>query len=304
MLIDIHTHAARHRSLVPKSVGFRPLAGELVGMLDAHSIDMAIVLSVVSPERRTFYNTPEDILAVCHEYPDRLVPFCCVDPRWVSNTPESDFRHVFEAYIAAGFKGVGEYIANLPFDDPHNMNVFRQVEEAGLPLTFHIGPTRRGCYGCFDELGLPRLEKVLKAFPKLKLLGHSQPFWSNISRTVTEETWGGYPEGPVEPGRLVDLFREYPNLYGDLSAGSGLNAIRRDPEFGYGFMEEFQDRLLFGTDICYLGQELPIVEYFGKLDAEGLIPKDALEKISWRNAAGLLKLDVKPRAPGEECVTG
>ena len=44
--------------------------------------------------------------------------------------------------------------------------------------------------------------------------------------------------------------RRYPNLYGDLSAGSGFGAISRDPEFGYAFLEEFQDRLYFALDLC------------------------------------------------------
>ena len=69
----------------------------------------------------------------------------------------------------------------LYFDDPLNMNFFGQVEEAGLPLTFHVAPRSGGCYGCIDEVGLPRLEIVLKTFPKLIFLAHSQPFWAEIS---------------------------------------------------------------------------------------------------------------------------
>jgi len=203
---------------------------------------------------------------------------------------------LLETYKKAGFKGVGEYMANLPFDDPYNMNVFRQVGEIGLPLLFHIGPSRGGCYGCYDDLGLPRLETVLKECPDLTLIGHSQPFWAEISSDVTEETRGGYPEGPVTPGRVVELMREYPNLYGDLSAGSGHNAITRDPEFGYQFMDEFQDRLFFGTDICAVGQKLPIVETFRKLAEEEPISKEALEKISWKNANRVLRLGLEEPA--------
>lgn len=61
----------------------------------------------------------------------------------------------------------------------------------------------------------------------------------------------GYPGGPVIPGRrVVELMRRYPNLLGDLSAGSGLNALRRDREFGISFLNEFQDKLYFGHDFC------------------------------------------------------
>ncbi|MFO7973232.1 MAG: amidohydrolase family protein, partial [Candidatus Hydrogenedentota bacterium] len=93
--------------------------------------------------------------------------------------------------------------------------------------------------------------------------------------------------------RLLELLRKYPNLLGDLSAGSGFGAISRDPEFGYGFMEEFQDRLFFGTDIANTPQELPIVPYFEKLKKELLISEEAYEKITWKNASRLLGLGLE-----------
>jgi len=62
-------------------------------------------------------------------------------------------------------------------------------------------------------------------------------------------------------GRLFNLFRTYPNLYADLSAGSAFTALTRDfsqlesdpfsPDSGASsepFLLEFQDRLLFGRD--------------------------------------------------------
>ena len=84
--------------------------------------------------------------------------------------------------------------------------------------------------------------------------------------------------------------RLYPNLHGDLSAGSGFNAITRDAEFGFRFMEEFQDRLYFGTDIANVPQELPIVEFFKRIKEQNFISQEAFEKISWANAAKLLGL--------------
>ena len=291
MLIDIHTHPALLRPLLWRGDLKRPTAEETVEMMDAHGIDMAVALAGASPETRTFFTTPDEVLTICARYPKRLIPFMNVDPRMVGNSPDSDFGPLLRVYKDAGAKGVGEYYPNMPFDDPMNMNVFKHVEASGLPLTFHIAPRIGGCYGLYDDLGLPRLETVLKTFPDLKLLGHSQPFWAEIS-DLTEETRNTYPKGPVTPGRLVELMRRYPNLYGDLSAGSGFNAISRDPEFGYAFLEEFQDRLLFGTDIAYLGQELPIVPWFRKLADEELVSEEALAKIRWRNADRVLGLGI------------
>lgn len=295
MLIDMHVHTARlvGRALSRPNGSRYPRPEQLLQMMDDAGIDRAVVMSTISPECRYCFVTPEEVLGICADYPDRLIPFTNFDPRMLTNGSESCFAEHLAHYKEAGCRGIGEYFPNLPFDDPLNLNLFRQVEEAGLPLTFHIAPQVGGYYGCYDELGLPRLENVLRECPDLLLLGHSQPFWSEISADVCEENRNTYPSGPVEPGRLVELMREYPNLHGDLSAGSGHNAISRDLEFGCRFLEEFQDRLYFGTDIANVPQQLPIVEFFQRLQQQSLISETAREKITWRNASRLLGLGLE-----------
>lgn len=293
MLIDIHVHCAkkRHPKLTRPNGSHCPVPERLIAMMDGAGIDKAVVMAGVSPECRYTIVTPEEVLEICAMYPHRLIPCCNFDPRYLTNDTKADFTPLLEAYKELGCKCVGECMPNLPFDDPLCMNLFAHVEASGLPLTFHIAPQAGSFYGFVDDVGLPRLEKVLAAFPRLKFLGHSQPFWAEIGTNLVENGQRlPYPKGPVKPGRLVELFRTYPNLLGDLSAGSGFGAISRDPEFGYRFMEEFQDRLFFGTDIANDPQELPIVGYFAKLKAEQLISNEAYEKITWRNARDLLGL--------------
>jgi hypothetical protein len=41
---------------------------------------------------------------------------------------------------------------------------------------------------------------------------------------------------------------EFPNLYADMSANSGNNALSRDPDFSRGFIAKHQDKLIFGSD--------------------------------------------------------
>lgn len=294
MLVDIHVHCCkpRHPKLTRANGSHYPTPERLLAMMDEAGITKAVVMGGVSPECRYTLVPPEETLAVCAENPDRLIPFCAVDSRFLTNDARADFRPLLRAYKEMGCRGIGEYTANIAFDDPMNLSFFAQVGEVGLPLTFHVAPRAGGCYGCVDEPGLPRLERVLQGCPETTFLAHSQPFWAEISADVTEATRGGYPEGKVAPGRVVELMRKYPNLHGDLSAGSGFNAIRRDPEFGLRFLEEFQDRLYFGTDIANVPQDLPIVAYFRKLAGEGLLPAEVLEKITWRNADRLLGLAV------------
>ncbi len=291
MTIDIHCHTSRHPGITRPNGSRYPTPEELVSMLDEPGIDKTVILSTVSPERRFVLVTPEEVIETASQYPDRFIPFCNVDPRYFLNTPESDFLPALNHYKEAGCKGVGEYFPNIPLDHELNMSVFDAVEKVGLPLTFHLAPALGGYYGCYDELHLPRLERVLRAFPDLIFLGHSQVFWAEIGANCTDENRGSYPEGPVEPGRVVELMRAYPNLYGDLSAGSGYNAIHRDWEFGVSFLNEFSDRLLFGTDIANLPQETPIVGYLDELKRSGDISKEVYDRVMGRNAVSVLGLE-------------
>ena len=290
MLIDIHTHVTPTITVKRPDGSTYCTPKQLLAMLDEAGIDMAVLLPTISPEWGTRRVGPEEVLDIAAEYPDRFIPFCNLDPRMVNNTPAADFMPILEWYRNAGCKGVGEITANMPFDDPMVWNMLGQCAKAEMPVLFHIGPRLGGCYGLIDDLGLPRLEKTLAQFPDLTLIGHSQPFWSEISADVTNETRGGYPKGKVTPGRIVELLRKYPSLHCDLSAGSGHNAVSRDPEFGYAFMEEFQDRLLFGTDICYPNQDTPLPTYLRKAHDDGNISDTAFEKITWQNANKLLGL--------------
>ena len=290
MSIDIHTHVTLRKTVTRPDGTINTTAEELIAMLDEAGIDKAVLLPLISPEHMVQQMTTDDILDVTAMHPDRFIPFCNIDPRGITNSPAADFMPLLEYYKSMGCKGIGEVTANLPFDDPRVENMFGQVEKAGIPLLFHIGPRAGGCYGLIDDLNLPKLEGALQKFPNLVLIGHSQPFWSEISADNTDATRNGYPKGSVTPGRVPELLRKYPNMYGDMSAGSGFNAVSRDPEFGYGFMEEFQDKLLFGTDICRPGQELPLPGYLRKIHDDGKISDQAFDKITWKNANRLLRL--------------
>ena len=293
MFIDIHTHTSTCDGILRQNGSRYPTPEELIETMDANGIDKAVILSTVSTECRFVIVTPHEVMAIAQKYPDRFIPFCNLDPRMLQNNISSDFRPMLNYFKKSGYKGIGEYFPNIELDHPLNMNLFAQVEEVGgLPILFHLANTlnHNGQYGCYDDIGLPRLEKVIKAFPKLIFLAHSQVFWAEISNDITEENRHGYPKGKVTEGRVSELMRKYPNLHGDLSAGSGFNAISRDLDFGIKFMEEFQDRLYFGTDIANQHQDLPQIPFFNRLEGERLISKAAFEKIIWQNAVKLFNL--------------
>ena len=297
MFIDIHVHTATQPS-PPRpgsSEGFAT-PEELVEMYDEVGIETAVILPIVNPECSNLVQSVQEAIDIAARHPGRFVPFCNVDPRMVGNSPDSDLGYLMEYYRDRGCPRVGEVCANLNFDDPLVEYLFRQAERLDMLVTFHVATKKGGTYGLIDELNLPRFERMLQRFPQLKFLCHSQAFWSEISGDVTDETRGGYPKTPVTPGgRVVELMRRYPNMYGDLSAGSGHNAVSRDPEFGFQFLTEFQDRLCFGTDVCAPHNRDDVLVWLAAFLRESLaagkIGQEVFDKITRLNAARLLGLD-------------
>lgn len=53
----------------------------------------------------------------------------------------------------------------------------------------------------------------------------------------------------MKPGRTPYLLENYDNVYGDISAGSGYNALSRDLEFAKGFVKKLSRKLIYGTDL-------------------------------------------------------
>lgn len=96
-------------------------------------------------------------------------------------------------------------------------------DDLKLTVLFHCD-NRHGT----DASGLPGLEKVLTSFPDVNFLGHSPRFWALISGDLDAKGLGGYPKSPAVLGGALDcLFDARANLWGEVSATSGSNALSR-----------------------------------------------------------------------------
>jgi predicted TIM-barrel fold metal-dependent hydrolase len=288
--IDMHVHTIMRRGILRMGTNTTfATPEELSLMYERLGIEKGVILPEVNFECASHMQSNEDAIRIVEKYPDMFYWFCNIDPRMERNDIRMDLSRVIENYKALGAKGVGEVCANLYFDDPFMENLFYHCEKTEMPVLFHIGPQVGGCYGIVDDLGLPRLEKMLKKFPGLQFIGHSQPFWAEIGADATEANRNSYPTGKVVPGRLIELFELYPNLYGDMSAGSGFNAVARDPEFGYAFIEKYQDRLYFGTDICAPENDMQLSFWLDEAVQNKKISQTAYEKVCRGNALKLLE---------------
>jgi len=249
---DVHGHCARVHGFAPDGVLYECTVDELLRLYDRHGIERGVIMPELNPEASFRSQSNEEVLTICAEHPDRFVPFCNIDPRIAGLGASAPFEDLLRHYRDLGCRGVGELCCRLPFLDKRVQALFAAAEKVGLPVTFHMAPADRdGVYGLVDEPGLPQLEETLRRFPKLRVFGHSQPFWFELAQYPHGADRNAYPDGPVAAeGALVRLIRRYPNLYGDLSANSGARALSRDRPYAAKFLTEFQNRLMFGLDMC------------------------------------------------------
>ena len=283
-IIDAHNH--------PGWLGHN--VDRFIENMDAHGIDRAWLLSWEAPviEYDPVYHRVlladsagpvpfERCLWYKERAPDRFVLGYAPDPR----CPEAIDR--LEAAICLhGVRVYGELKLRMMYDNLDAVRMYRFCAEQGLPVVVHIDyeldqgtryPRPNWWYGG----GIEAFARALAACPQTAFVGHGPGFWAHVSADGQyKET--AYPKGRVVAGgRVPQLFRKHANLYADLSAESGRNALSRDPDFGVSFVDEFQDRLLFGRD-SYDGRLMELLESMGLSD-------EAMRKILSENAERLLR---------------
>jgi predicted TIM-barrel fold metal-dependent hydrolase len=156
----------------------------------------------------------------------------------VPDLPEA--RAELEKYLKLGAKGIGEQKFNVECDSEHIVRLAGLAREYRVPVLLHFQ------HGTYNK-GFERFHKMLERFPQVNFIGHAQTWWGNIDKEHKQEVL--YPTGRVTPGGLTDRYlRDYPNMFADMSAGSGLNALQRDEEHTREFLKRHQDKLLYGSD--------------------------------------------------------
>jgi len=284
MIIDAHNH--------PDWIGYD--VDKVLQNMAEHHIDKTWILSWECPkdEYAPSYNTSVPVygeagpipfsrcLAYKQKAPDKFVLGYAPDPR----RPEAidTLQATIEIY---GVRVYGELKLRMMFDNRDALRMYRFCGDHGLPVTVHIDyefdtgsnyPRPNYWYGG----GIEAFERAIKACPETVFLGHGPGFWAHISNDGQFDKVA-YPEGPIVPGgKLVEMMRQYPNLYCDLSAGSGRRALERDRKFSVDFLCEFADRLLYARDQFDNGHQ----ELLNSLD----LPADVLEKIYSGNALRLV----------------
>ncbi|MCK5844698.1 MAG: amidohydrolase family protein [Victivallales bacterium] len=290
MFIDIHVHTRGKVEITRAQNPAYSTPEQLLDRYEKLQIERAVLLPGISPECAYMPQSNEEILDICERH-TMFIPFCNIDPRAMSNSANADLTYLMKHYKGKGCKGIGEMTANLPVLHPKVQNFFKCAQEADMPVTIHMAPQLDELYGIQDDPGLPQLERTLQKFPKLKIFAHSQVFWAEIGRLDTVTDRYGYPHYPIsEEGTVPKLMRKHKHLYGDLSARSGCNALTRDENYAVKFLNEFQDKLMFGTDISAPSTPTPLVDFLLKLKESGRISETVFKKVAKKNAFRILEL--------------
>lgn len=126
---DAHTHLGDDED------GMSLRSDRLLAWFDRVDVAGGCVFPLHDPERAPSYRVPNDrVLAWAAEHPDRLVPFCRLDP---ADDPLPELDRCLER----GARGVKLHPRAQEFDFTHGglAGIFRRAHEANVPVLIHAG---------------------------------------------------------------------------------------------------------------------------------------------------------------------
>ena len=268
-IIDIHQHT--HYS------------GRSDDDLIGHQRKMGIYKTVLLPAGSKFGLEADawgndSVVALAQKFPREFMFFA-------NELPDiAETRQVIEKYLKLGAIGIGEQKFQVDVDSKYIQLIAEIARDYQVPVLLHF---QHGKY----NTGIERFHKILEKYPTVNFIGHAQTWWGNIDRNHDQSVM--YPKTKVTPGGITDrLLSDYPNIYGDLSAGSGLNALLRDEDHAVEFLKRHQDKLMYGSDCNDLlgeGEKCSGSQQIATL--RRLLPDEKIrQKIMYENASRVLKV--------------
>ena len=295
MIIDAHNHPDWHKH------DFK----SFIKNMDDNNIDKTWILSWETPPTEydpyynellcgTFMENPDKYpipfsrcIAYKEKAPDRFILGYAPDPRRLDGV--SALKSAMDMY---GVQVCGEVKLRMLYDNPDAIDYFEFCGDAGLPVTLHFdypdaskasNPYLREYFRRNWWYGgsIDNLERLLEACPKTNFLGHAPGFWCHISNDDLGLTQA-IPKGPViKGGKIEEFLQKYPNLYCDMSAGSGFFNLSRDLDYTYHLFTTYPERFLYARDY-FDSRHQELIESLN-------LPKDVKELIYHGNAERLVK---------------
>lgn len=239
LVIDDHQHT--HYS---DNIYWPPNPGRSDEDLILHQRRMGAAKTILLPAGSDFVlglpcGGNDSVVEVARRYPGQFAYFCNEDPR----LPGA--QETLEKYLKTGAIGIGEQKFPLDCDAPGMHMVAEVAREYDVPVLMHFEDNDGSDQ--YANMHLERFHTMLEKYPQVTFIAHAQTWWANLDAKYQPGVM--YPKGPVTSGGISErLMADYPNMFADISAGSGLNALLRDEDYTREFLKSFQNKLTFGSD--------------------------------------------------------
>jgi len=229
---------------------------EFVANLEKNDITKAVFTG-----RQSFVSLPNDYVADCvSQYPEKIIGFSGINP----TTGAAAIRELERSVHHLGLQGLAIDAIDSPvkrnvrsFDDEQLMYpIYEKATELAIPVVFTMGPLV-GCYG--DPWSVDR---VAADFPKLTIIC-SHGCWPQVTE-------------------LISLAYRRDNVYLEASIYEFLPGAE---PFIDAANTIIQDQVIYASAFPF--NPLEIVKSFMKLP----FSPEALEKVMYKNAARILKID-------------
>ncbi len=220
----------------------------------------------------------------CHDVVKRFPKKYSTFANEIPYHPEA--RQILEKYLKAGAIGIGEQKFFVDAGGSSPMDLICEIaREYKVPILLHFQHERY-------NVNYEQFWKTLAKYPSVNFIGHAQTFWANIDAKQIQEIL--YPRWKVTAGGYTDRYlKDYPNMFADMSAGSGLNAMLRDEAHAREFIVRHQEKLIYGSDCndkagqgekCSGAQQIATIRRFASPEIQ--------RKIFYSNAKKIMRLPV------------
>lgn len=207
LVIDAHNHLGDRP-------GAKQTGADLVAKIDAVGVDKAVIFPFVEGN---FTNDP--IKEAYDQFPDRLIPYCAVNP-WQPDAADEVRRCIRDW----GFKGLKLHptINGFHLSDPNLVDpLFKVAEEYDIPIIVH---------GASDLLNSPtEFAQMAARFPKVSLLMAHMGFFWGVDQAIA-------------------FAKQFPNLYLETSRAPIFEIQTAVRELG-------PDKVIWGTDSPFVDYE-------------------------------------------------
>ena len=253
--IEMHVHVARTDQAIAQNIK----------VMDACGIEKAIILTGASGTR---FDTIANMYA---KYGNRFELWCGFDNTGYDKPgygPEAVKE--LERCFKKGAKGVGELMYKgkgvapgsgrtmmLP-DDPRVDLLFEKCAELGMPVNLHVSEDK----WMYEKIDSTNDGLINAATWNVNMDNGSKTHEELID--ILENTLKKHPKTTFIAAHLANccadlsvlgkFLDKYPNLFADIAARFG--EIAPIPKYVHEFIEKYQDRLVYGTDMTALNEKI------------------------------------------------